>query len=193
MNGIRMGDGHQQGFTLIELMVSLVIGLIIILGASQLFIASRESFDRIEILAERQQSLRFLSDSISLDVRTADSGRMVVSGAGSTLTLTYTENRENDPYCTAGQKLTGLVYQFESSENTLKLSPECDSVALGPQPLVSGVELVRFNEGFIQGSRAFIDVTLRFSPLGEESALLREVSFMATNRAMAIALVNAGR
>ncbi|HEY9816904.1 MAG TPA: prepilin-type N-terminal cleavage/methylation domain-containing protein, partial [Candidatus Obscuribacterales bacterium] len=61
----------QQGFSLVELMVALVISLLITLGAFQLFLVGKKSFDHELALAERQSSLRFLVDSISYDIRSA--------------------------------------------------------------------------------------------------------------------------
>ena len=48
----------QSGFSLVELMIALVIGLLILLGAGQLFVMSKQSYDQMAALAMRQQSIR---------------------------------------------------------------------------------------------------------------------------------------
>lgn len=62
---------RSQGFTLVELMVALVIGLIIIAGAVQVFVVTKRTFNNLDGLAARQEALRFLSDVIMVDLRTA--------------------------------------------------------------------------------------------------------------------------
>lgn len=61
----------SDGFSLVELMIALVVGLIVILGAGQLFFMSLQSFGRMDSLAQRQESLRYIVDVMSDDVRSA--------------------------------------------------------------------------------------------------------------------------
>jgi prepilin-type N-terminal cleavage/methylation domain-containing protein len=64
---------RQQGFSLIELMIALVIGLIIVLGAGQLFLTGFQSFRTIEDLSIKQSALTFAADVLIKDIRRADS------------------------------------------------------------------------------------------------------------------------
>ncbi|HEY9814833.1 MAG TPA: prepilin-type N-terminal cleavage/methylation domain-containing protein, partial [Candidatus Obscuribacterales bacterium] len=102
---------QYQGFSLVELMVALVIGLIVVLGAGQLFIASKRTYGQMEELATRQHNLRALYDFISLDVRTATSA--MVNGTGSELTLYYEGVRQSDPSC-GGGNLVSVKYSYAS-------------------------------------------------------------------------------
>lgn len=179
----------QRGFTLVELMIALIIGLIITLGASQLFIMSKRSFDRSEELAARQETMRFLVDTLSLDIRTADSGGMIVSGDNDqVLTLVYSGSREDDPYCASGEDLNRLVYSFDEDEQTLSIETFCDNVSKGSEPLVSELEEVSFPAG--GGSSSFVGVLLRFIALDQEPASSREVEFTVANRSTVIARIN---
>ncbi|MDY7117386.1 prepilin-type N-terminal cleavage/methylation domain-containing protein [Halomonas sp. SSL-5] len=61
------------GFTLVELMVSLVLGLLVVAAAIQLFSTIKNTYTTVSSLNARQEVVRFLSDAISQDVRTAAS------------------------------------------------------------------------------------------------------------------------
>lgn len=62
---------HSKGFTLVEMMVALAIGLFVVAGAVQLFGVTKRNFDELELLSKRQQDIMFISDVISFDIRTA--------------------------------------------------------------------------------------------------------------------------
>lgn len=59
----------QQGFSLVELMIALVIGLIIVLGAGQLFLMGMQSFRQVELLGNKQAALTFAADTLIRDIR----------------------------------------------------------------------------------------------------------------------------
>lgn len=78
---------HQAGFTLVEMMVAMSIGLIVTLGAGQLFIISLQSFQTTRALGERQALLMFTMQSLAQDIRRArepafDNGILTVSREG---------------------------------------------------------------------------------------------------------------
>lgn len=62
----------QQGFTLIELMVSLALGLVIMLAATQLFITNQVSFVLQRSMGDVQENGRFALDYIALNTRSAE-------------------------------------------------------------------------------------------------------------------------
>lgn len=51
---------HARGFSLIELMIAMVIGLVVIAGVASVFVSSRQSFRTQESMAQVQESGRFL-------------------------------------------------------------------------------------------------------------------------------------
>lgn len=173
----------QRGFTLIELMIALIIGLIITLGASQLFITSKRSFDRSESLAARQETMRFLVDTLSLDIRTADRGGMSISGDNNeVLTLLYSGSQDNDPSCATDEEYR-LEYSFEADKKTLFFQVFCGEnpePAFPKEPLVSDIEEVSFPAG--GGESSFVDVLMRFTALDQETASGREIKFTVANR-----------
>lgn len=62
---------RSPGFGLIELMIGLVLGSILLLGLSQVFSASRETYQASEGLARVQENGRFAVDFLQRDVRMA--------------------------------------------------------------------------------------------------------------------------
>ena len=73
---------HDRGFTLIELMVSMVLGLVIIGGATSVILANRQSYRTNEALSQVQESARTAFELLARDTREAgitgcdNSGRM---------------------------------------------------------------------------------------------------------------------
>ncbi len=61
-----------QGFTLIEMMVAMAIGLVLILGAVNIYAQGRQSFRTAETIARIQENARFALDLMGPDIRLAD-------------------------------------------------------------------------------------------------------------------------
>lgn len=62
---------RQTGVSLVELMVALVIGAIIILGAGQLYLSALTTFKQVEALSQRQDTLMFVVETLIRDMRNA--------------------------------------------------------------------------------------------------------------------------
>ncbi len=61
----------QNGVTLVELMISLVIGLLILAGVTSVFFASRTTYTYNETLSRIQENGRLALESLSFDIRMA--------------------------------------------------------------------------------------------------------------------------
>jgi type IV pilus assembly protein PilW len=61
----------QQGMTLIELMVSMVIGLFLVLGAVTVYTQGRQNFQANEAIARLQENIRFSLNVLEPDIRLA--------------------------------------------------------------------------------------------------------------------------
>lgn len=66
---------HQQGFTLVELMVAMVIGTVIILGAGQLFLTTFQTFQTVDKVSRKQENLIFTAQRITSEIRQNGPGR----------------------------------------------------------------------------------------------------------------------
>lgn len=166
---------YQKGFTLVELMVALVIGLLIVFGASQLFVTSKASFNRMELLAERQESLRYFVDVVSLDIRSSGAETISDDNPGE-LELGYT-TRTEDPYCVSGGDLVEVKYSYLDGE--ILVDYDCGSGWVGAQPIVSGLEDADF---IYVDSDGYVQVSLRFSPGLGDSVDDRSFEFLVANR-----------
>ncbi|MBR9813743.1 prepilin-type N-terminal cleavage/methylation domain-containing protein [bacterium] len=62
---------HQAGFTLIELMVSLVLGLLVVLMIGTLFVRSSDNYRQDQRITDMQASLRFALAQIATDMELA--------------------------------------------------------------------------------------------------------------------------
>lgn len=172
---IQRKKSWQKGFTLVELMVALVIGLLIVFGASQLFVTSKVSFNRMELLSERQESLRYFVDVISLDIRS--SGVENISDDNpKELELGYT-TRTDDPYCISGGSLVEVKYHYSGGD--ILFDYNCGSGWVGAQPIVSGIEDADFTH---IDSDNYVQVFLRFSPDLGDSVEDRSFEFLVANR-----------
>lgn len=65
---------RQTGFTLIELMVSMVIGSIIILGAGYLFLTAFKTFQKVDEISRKQEVLVFMASSMVTRIRSRQDG-----------------------------------------------------------------------------------------------------------------------
>ncbi len=62
---------YQQGFSLVELMVTLVLGLIIVAGVIQIFISNKATYTVQEGLVQIQENMRFAFETMAHDIRMA--------------------------------------------------------------------------------------------------------------------------
>ena len=63
---------RHTGFTLVELMIATVLGLLIIVGVLSVFLANKQTYNRSEELSLFQEKARFVSDLMTQDIRPAD-------------------------------------------------------------------------------------------------------------------------
>ncbi|WNK20605.1 prepilin-type N-terminal cleavage/methylation domain-containing protein [Halomonas piscis] len=64
-----MPISRQAGFTLIELMVALLIGSLIVLGAGALFLITLQTFNKVDELSRKQEAVIFAAHTLSARIR----------------------------------------------------------------------------------------------------------------------------
>lgn len=64
---------NQRGLSLIELMIAMVLGLLLTLGATQIFLSGNQTYRQTHGLAYAQESARFVSAILKPDIRSAGS------------------------------------------------------------------------------------------------------------------------
>lgn len=164
----------EAGFSLVELMIALVIGLIIVLGAGQLYLVSKENHTRMTSLSKRQEALRSIVDFVSLDVRTAST----ISASGTTLRMDYASGRRSDdPYCTSGADLDYVEYSHSGDD--INVTFDCGDGASGPEALVSGVEEFSFS---YPANERYVEIEVKFPNMQGEAEEKSRFNFIVARR-----------
>ncbi|ABI37935.1 Prepilin-type cleavage/methylation-like protein [Shewanella sp. MR-4] len=153
----------QTGFTLIELMISLTLGLVVMLGASQIFVSVNKAYVETQRFSQLQGDLSLISDMLASDVRAASSV-IVASDANGNSILTLVLATGNVVYNLASgslnrtqagvtETMTEQGSSFTSQCIAKDLSTSCDSpimlkLAVGlnsSDGTTTRVHLVEFN------------------------------------------------
>ncbi len=128
---------RQQGMTLIELMVSLVIGLFLVLGAVTVYTQGRKNYNVNEGVARLQENLRFATDVLEPDIRLAgffgmhsEAGAITSTGINVTCDGGDVTNWVFNP---AGGGATGLI-----AANNIQAA-DANSVALNCPAFAAGI------------------------------------------------------
>lgn len=181
------GSRRQHGFTLVESMVSLLIGLVIMLGASQLFIASQRSFEQVRDLGLRQGTLNYAVDVLSRGVRRAEH----IDWEEGALVLAFAGLIEPGP-CEDGQTTEGKRYSLKKTtakgnDWSLAVAVTCaGEAALPAVPLVDGfIEEGLYADAPASGAPGLWELTLRLAPIGENVDPER-ITFRVMSRACAL-------
>lgn len=150
ISGSRHHVPHRQsGFSLIELMVALVIGLIIILGAGQLFLMGFQTFRQTELLGNKQAALTFATETLIRDIRRANvdpvSGPEIgFSDEDGELRIEFTNNGDTGE-CSDGSTVVRVYRLSEDAISanegwSLNMGQSCGTDPTGSdfEPLVTG-------------------------------------------------------
>lgn len=135
----------QKGFSLVELMIAMVIGLVIVLGAGQLFLVGLQNFRLVELLGNKQAALTFSAEMVVRDIRRADNSTISwdESAEPNTLSLEFLAVSNADG-CSPGKNVKRHYYVSEGdavspSEGwALMMKQWCDGTVDMTEPLVTG-------------------------------------------------------
>jgi hypothetical protein len=153
-------------------MVALVLGLLVVLGASQLFLSSSQSFRSIESINKRQEVISYISSVLGYEIRKADGNFGPIDadsadgiGTSSERLRIYFTGDDYKPYCSAGTvKMEQIEYYLVDS--VLELSASCDSVIEDPINIISGISEIRFEAEKVNAENVYVDVIITLEPTG---------------------------
>ncbi|QTP60504.1 prepilin-type N-terminal cleavage/methylation domain-containing protein [Billgrantia antri] len=190
---------HQSGFTLVELMVAMVIGLIIVLGAGQLFLMGFQTFRQTELLGNKQAALTFATETLIRDIRRANvdpvSGPEIsFSDASGELRIEFANNGDTGE-CSDGSMVV-RVYRLSStavsaSEGwSLNMGQKCGTDPSGSdfEPLVTGFADGGFGRdagGTDEGNGIWV-ITFALLKNRDDATETDDFAFRAVNRNAAI-------
>ena len=136
----------SRGFTLIELMIALVIGLIISIGVVQIFSSNRASYQLDESLARAQENGRFALEFLTQEIRQAGNlgckrdamrpGEQAPGGINPRLPYNYLANPVSATYPLFG--ITGLEYPSTGFGQTYNATAGASNTTTGWLPPSGG-------------------------------------------------------
>ncbi|MDR9439817.1 MAG: prepilin-type N-terminal cleavage/methylation domain-containing protein [Halomonas sp.] len=186
---------HNAGFSLVELMIAMVIGLIIMLGAGQLFLTVFQTNRQVETLGEKQAAVNFAVETLLRDIRRADwdSDDTAWDEDAAVLSLDVKNQGDVSSGCDPGENVV-KNYKLSSSGVFSVEMDKCDGVDLGGgyQELVSGFlapDEVTPGPGFEvddnEWNNGLLEVIFRLVPT-DEDATPDTLVFHAVNRTTAV-------
>jgi len=159
---------RQKGVGLVELMIALVLGLLVVFAATSFFVEGKANFVKLQDLSKRQEAVRFLSDVMSVDVRTSSEIEKEVDGDGvEKMVLSFSGARVDsggDPYC-SGVDVREVKYWKDSDSQSVMVSADCGSGHIPPEELVRGVSSLSFSVSPSPLEGGFVDVQLGMMPV----------------------------
>lgn len=172
---------QQRGFTLVELMVAMVIGLILTLAALQLFLTNQRTFALQQALAELHEDGQMITRYMTADIRQAGRGS-AIAGAIPPVVLASSSNGTNDALSIhywgtstcAGDEYTGeteIQNTYSVSGDVLQCRSELTNTTVD---LVSGVESFQVLYGIDEEKNGSLGVTqfVTAADLTEDSVIV---------------------
>lgn len=127
---------RAKGFTLVEILISLVLSAFILGVVAQVFLSGKSAFAEMQRFGQLQGEMRFVSDFLTRDIRGAES----LSFAAGELTVVRTAGANGDRDCLGNAKAANEVI-----ENIYRLDTDLQPPAIvcesdgDTQPVVSRV------------------------------------------------------
>lgn len=128
--------GLGPGFTLVELMVAMTIGLIVLAAIYNIFIIQNKSFDVEEQITEMQQNARAALDIMSREIRMAgydpnsNATAKIITATASSLSFSVDVPSDN----------TTITYAFDSGQKKITRTEGGG----GAQPLAENIQAMAF-------------------------------------------------
>jgi prepilin peptidase dependent protein B len=108
---------RQQGFSLIELMVGIAVGMIVVAGASLMMTSQLADHRRLMLETQVQQDLRAVADLILRDLRRAGSRALPQNGLWSADSVSVTPNVYAEVSLGAQEEGSVLEYSYSRHKN----------------------------------------------------------------------------
>ncbi len=145
---------YQQGMSLIELMVSLVISTMILAGVMQVFVSSQHTYSTEEALSGMQENARFAEKKMSKAIRVTG-----FAGCSGTSSISMTPNVVANPAAPANNFINGLsVTGFDSTSGSVDLDGDLVADISG---IVSGTDVFSVNTAGACGAQVVDEMSAR--------------------------------
>ncbi|USE83526.1 PilW family protein [Acinetobacter tibetensis] len=151
---------RQSGFTLIELVLSLALGLIITAAAILLFLTSQRSLSLQQGLSDVQDNANFGLNYLTKDIRLANlnNPKSILNDetAYGGVVLTSSINATKDTQTTPPTPLSNLVHTIIGTTANVNLVSRSSGMTVGTVPAWSGVSNVQVNGSDISSDQLVI-------------------------------------
>jgi hypothetical protein len=190
------GAQGQRGAALVELLIALVVGLVVSLGATQLYIAGKHTFDKSRLLGLKQATVNFAVDSLISDLRSAKKDG--IDWRDGALDILFPDATAS-PFCKPSETLRAKRYSLRptggvspANSYSLSLAVACDAENIDERPsfaMLEGIMADSFAAAPI-GAGSTGEWRISFRIGGEDTAVNAASSlivFRAVNRNEVIA------
>lgn len=131
----------EKGFTLVELLIGLFLGLFLIGGAIQIYLSSKQAYDELDRVTYLQENLRYITDTLTREFRHVSAEDTTGWETSDQITVTRDYN------CLGTSSgATGPLYEFELTYALQGTTLVCsdrdvssDTVLTTNQPVVDNV------------------------------------------------------
>ncbi len=192
----------QQGFTLIELMIAAILGLVLIGGMIQIFLGSSQTFKVQRAIAEVQDKGRTAMDFISREIENAGfGGNGLVPSAFSTLSqnVVFTAGTADDGTGTGAGNNDAIRIQYIGTSDCTGAAIAApflvvntfdvvgDELRCNGQPIINGVESFQILYGIDSDNDRFVD---QYQTASRVIATTNQANVMAVRIGLVVASEN---
>lgn len=128
-------ENTPRGFTLVELMIAMTIGLFLVGGALAVYLQSRQAFRTADRIARVQELARYAMDIIEPDVRMAGLWGNALSAAGGANIANAVADSVISPNCGANW-IGDAAHPIDGRDNGARLSAGCSASNVGSDALI---------------------------------------------------------
>ena len=174
---VKVHSQKQKGFTLIELMVSLAIGSLVLIGVYDIYISQSSQYMLRYQVSDMQQSARIGMDMMSREIRmagydpTGNAGAGIVVATPTTIQVTLDLNGDGDIY-DENENITYALYD-PTGDGCLSLGRKLASGSMDP---------VADNFASLAFSYTLADGTITEKPGSKELSKIRQVQIVLTSQ-----------
>lgn len=160
--GSRFGRQDERGFTLIELIIAMTVGLVVLAAMYGVFTIQNRHLKIEEQLAEMQQNARAAMDMMTREIRmagydpTGEAGAGITSAATNSLSFTLDVNADED----TADSNEYITYSLYTTDGIQKLGRKSTASATN-QPVAEHVESLDFEFYDEAGAQTSVEADIR--------------------------------
>lgn len=144
---------RERGFTLVELMISLVLGLLVLLGVGKVFVSLKVSFNELQGISERQELISYISNVVSFEARSSGGAKKCIDQGSGCFRVEYQSNDFRQGYCSGSDESFAVEYYLDFNDDgedySLYAAYGCQDSADDAVTYVNTEPLLKVDEGIV--------------------------------------------